>query len=162
MDLENFKLRTKWCSIDLKLKPNLSSEKYIVSANSKQIIEVPVDVDNGDIFINSLTINSFFKIAEGIYHAKNWYSFVEVANISDEDQVFFLEQPIKVQTYDSSNFFEVNFTDFASNFNQQFEVHSFNVEHGNNTKPDISKLLRTDHLNSEEKKVLMKSCKEEV
>ena len=167
VDLDDNMLKTKSCSLALKFKPNLCSDKVIIPANSKKVIKIPVDVENGDIYIEETEINSFLTISEGIYHAKDWYSLVEVKNFSNTEKVLFLEQPIKAQTYDSSNFIEINHIDIMNAITQpqslnQAEVHNFNISESNypnNSKPDLSKLLRLDHLNSEEKKALLKLCK---
>jgi len=66
IDLENKILRVKGKEIKLKFKPNFSSDKYTIPAQSKKIVYIPVDIEEGDIYINSTIVNKHFHITEGI------------------------------------------------------------------------------------------------
>lgn len=145
IDLENKILSTKSVTIPLEMKPKFSSGKYIITENSKQLVKLPVDVEEGDIIVNTITLDNGLLISPGIYNAKNWFSTIEVVNPTGSDQSIFLEQPIKANAYNSQNFIELN------NFN-------VNHEQMNDRIKNLPELLRTDHLNNEEKQKLFKLC----
>lgn len=108
VDLANKVLITRNSILPLEFKPNFMSEKYIVPANSKLIAKLPVDVQNGDIYIKNIVIKPAVYISEGIYTARDWYSSIEVVNFSNLDQEIFLEQPLKVESFTNLNYIEVN------------------------------------------------------
>lgn len=149
VDLANKMLITKNSKIPLKFKPNLMSKNYTIPPNSKLVVKLPVDVENGNIFINNTEVKPKLSIPEGIYFAKNWYSCIEVINSSEHNQTLLLEQPLKVEKFTNDNFTEVN------NFN-------INYNFGNtpSLSNDITNLLRINHLNKEESRALLKVCKE--
>lgn len=147
VDLANQTLITKNAIIPLQFKPNFMSKKYKIPPNSKFIVELPVDVQFGDVYIKKTEINPNINISEGLYHVRDWYSLIEVTNSSNIEQDLFIEQPIKAESFSPENFTEIN---------------NFNIHYNHNTEPpsDILKLLRTDHLNQEEVKALAKVCRE--
>lgn len=132
--------------IPLMFKPNFMSTIYTVPPQNKIIAHLPVDIENGDIHIKPLEINRNLLIPEGIYQSKNWYSFIEVTNYSDEPQNFVIEQPIKVERLDSNQFSEIH------NFSIKSEIE-------NPSDIDIIELIRIDHMNLEEKITIQKICK---
>lgn len=145
VDLLNKFLETKHSKIMLHFKPNFTSGKHIVPSNSKIIVKIPVDVKNGDIIVDNTEINDALHIPEGIYHAENWQSLVEVINTSEKDTILYLEQPLKVTIYNCQEHIEI--------FN--FETQSQKKQ----GKVNFTQLLRTDHLHEEEKTMLLKLCK---
>lgn len=145
VDLANKLLITQNSSLPLNFKPNYMSENYIVPPNSKIIAKLPVDIENGDIYIRNTTIKPGVYIPEGIYCSKGWYSHTEVVNSTNTDQKLFLEQPIKVEP------FATKYVDINLNMScPETEIAS----------KDISQLIRTDHLNKEEKDLICHICRE--
>lgn len=145
IDLSNKTLVTRNSSIPLLFKPNLSSGKYTIFANTKTIVKIPVDYQNGDVFIKQTLIKPNLTISEGIYSAKEWYCPVEICNSSTNDQTLLIEQPLKVNPYSSSQFIEMN------NFNFNCDI--------TEKSPEITKQISISHLNKEEKQGLLKICK---
>lgn len=70
---------------------------------------------------------------------------MELVNYSDNEESIIIEQPLKVENYDTLKFIEIN------NFNYQ--------DHNNTQTVNVKNLLRLDHLNSEEQKEVLKLCK---
>lgn len=152
IDLSNKSLITKNAIIPLCFKPNFMSQKYIIPQNSKFIVKLPVDVRNGDIYIETVELKPDLYIPEGVYLAKEWHSIVEVVNRSEKEQVLFLDQPLKVNEIST----EVHELNYSSNFEYPNSEDQYPIEQ---SCDDITKLIRTDHLNSEEKKTILKLCK---
>lgn len=146
IDLENQTLETGNVVVPLRLKPNFSSGKHLIPPNSKQVIKLPVDIEEGDVFLDSVSFDNGLMISSGIYQAKNWFSIMEIANPTDDEQTLYFEQPIRVTPYVSSDFVELN---------------NFNVIPQEKTEKavELSELLRTSHLNVEEKVQLIRLCR---
>lgn len=145
LDFDISVLETKNTSIPLLYKPNYMSKLYEIPSRSKLICQLPVDIENGSIHIQPTNINSYLTIPEGIYEARNWYSLVEVINFSESPQKFILEQPLKVEA-------------FNTNWS---EIHNYSINNsGSQVTTDISDLIRTHHLNDEEKREIHKLCKQ--
>lgn len=132
VDLANQTLITENSKIPLKLKPNLTSKHYGIPPNSKLVVELPVDVESGNIYMHNIEIKPKLTIPEDIYLAKNWYSHFEVINSSETEQTLFIEQPLKVEKFTSDKFTEVN------NFNV-----TYNLDSMSSLPNNISNLLRT-------------------
>lgn len=146
LNLENNTLVTGNISIPLQLKPNLSSNVFSISPNSKQIAKLPVDREEGDIFLETISLDNGLYISPGLYSANDWFSNVEIVNPTSIEQTIFLEQPIKTNLYESVNFIEFN----------NFNVTPIQYNENNGI---LSEFIRTEHLNNEEKKLLFKLCK---
>lgn len=145
IDLGNKTLVTSQAIIPIHLKPNFTSEKFIIPSSSRVVINVPVDTQNGSFFLPRTFLGSDLFISEGLYHSKKWYSLVEIVNTSGHDKIAYIEQPIKTTPYNDQNYIEVN---------------NFSLEHNcMNDNHDILDSIRTGHLNKEEKQALLKVCK---
>lgn len=108
-------------------------------------MKLPVDVQSGDILVGKTSITPHIHVSEGLYSADNWSSALEIQNISTEDQTLFIEQPIKVEKFNNMEHIEIN---------------NWNLEGPEQiTFTETSKNIRTNHLNSEEKKMLFSLCK---
>lgn len=149
VDLANKLLITKNSKLPLLLKPNFMSQKYILSANSKTIVNLPVDVEEGDILINTTYIKPHLYIPEGVYKAVKWYSNLIVINTSNSSETLFLEQPLKVSEFNKHNYCGLN----------NFEINNNAPNTSSINSDDIANLVRTSHLNIEEKKVIHKLCR---
>lgn len=108
IDLENKQLITGNTVIPLLFKPNLTSGKFLITPRTKAIIKVPVDIENGNFFIPTILIQPEVTISTGVYNSENWYSIVEVNNMSNTDKVILIENPIKVQPLTNSYCIEFN------------------------------------------------------
>lgn len=147
--MSNNLLITKNASIPLNFKPNFTSQRYIVPPRSKQIVKLPVDVETGDIYIKSIKVTPELIISEGLYAALDWHAMIEIANTSNLEQSLFLEHPLRAECL-SRNYEQIN------NLNVNYEAENWN----SSMSKDIIELLRTSHLNPEEKKELFKVCRE--
>lgn len=146
LDFEKSTLSTKGTIIPLLFKPNLISKNYTVPPRSKIIMRIPVDKQEGDVYIKPIHIHELLVIPEGIYKAINWYALVECVNWSNKEQKCFVEQPIKAERLQDKYNIEINHSSITSNDTSKSK--------------DISELIRTSHLNSEETKALYKLCKQ--
>lgn len=145
LDLKDSMLYTKNAQIPLIYKPNLSSEKHTIPGQNKILATLPVDICNGSFLLLKTKITKDTYIAEGIYEAKNYKSIMELVNLSDNDCIVRIQQPIKVQPYDTTKYFEIN---------------NYNISYINPTQQTkIEHLIRTKHLNSEESSQIIKLCK---
>ena len=146
IDFQNSVLETDTITIPIVYKPNYMSKTYAIPSKSKIIALLPVDIQNGDIFIQTNKIRKDLVISEGIYNSKDWFSLIEVSNFSDEDQQFLIEQPIKCAPVGP----------------QIFEVHNFSINNNfdqlENNATNLLNSLRLDHLNVEEKHSIQKLC----
>lgn len=139
-------LKTKNAVNEIKLKPNLASIPIVIPGNSKILAKLPVDIENGDIYINKIELKPNIILSEGLYHAENWHSTIELTNYSQSEEKLCIEQPLKVEKYIASNHVELNNLNFTkSNIPQDISIRD---------------LLRLDHLNTEERKELIKLCKQ--
>lgn len=96
-------------------------------------IKIPVDIENGDVLIEDETVNGI-SIIGGLYVAKNWET--EIMIESKANKKLTIVQPLKSVEF---NHIEIN-----------------NLSISDNTDSDLTRLIRTDHLNNEERKHLLK------
>jgi len=151
-------LITKNATLPLNFKPNFMSENFTIDSNSKHILKLPVDIESGDFFLHKTKIRTDLYIQEGIYNAKNWYSFIEVVNLGPTPQTVFLEQPLKVEPYYSTNYFEIKNFNEPYFSNQYLELNNFDDTNATSItfNGNLFNLIRTDHMNDEEKKTAFK------
>lgn len=147
LDFGNSVLEVNSNLIPIHFKPNLKSKSYDVKPRTKIIAKIPVDVEEGDILIEEIPISQDLVISGGIYKCKNYYSPLEVSNISDSEQSFTIEQPIKAQL-------------LLSNYS---ESHNFYISCDRSSKNNshikqFSDALRLSHLNSEERSSILTLC----
>lgn len=125
------------------------SNKYVISPETKVIVKLPVDIQNGDIYIKSTKISPNLVISEGIYSAVNWYAPIEVSNHSQKEQILLIEHPLMAEKL-SNRYEEINNLNICCDRDQSpLALHE-----------DIINLLRVSHLNTEEQKGLFKVCRE--
>lgn len=131
--------------IDIQLKHNFSSGKLTIPSQSKKLVKLPVSKQNGHIYVNEVELKPNLYISQGLYSADDWCSTVEVTNYSEKDITILLEQPLNAESYNSADFIECN---------------NFNKQEGEEISPkDVTNLIRTNHLNEEERKKLLKLCR---
>ncbi|XP_055840663.1 uncharacterized protein LOC129908283 [Episyrphus balteatus] len=147
IDLENKILVTKNSVVEIHFKPNESSDVLNVPAQSKILAKLPVNKLNGDIILNTIELKPDVFISQGIYRAINGYSTVEITNYSESDENILLEESLQSTEYQPEEYLELN------------NLHITPEEDKTTERKNIEHLLRTDHLNREEKNQLLKLCK---
>lgn len=152
IDLVTRAITTNNAINNINFKTNQSTGILQAPANAKTMLKLPINKTNGTIYINSIELNPTLFISPGLYNVNNGYSFVEITNFSNNAQTFLLESPLAAEQYDEMNFIELN--NFDTGYNNNFE------DDNNQHHPQsLDTLLRTDHLNIEEHKQLLKICK---
>lgn len=137
IDTQNNLLIRDGLTIPLKFKRPIELK---VEPNIETIKVVEVNHANGDIYLPEIRINKNVMIKEGIYTAKNHKTHVMVRNDGDSAEVkvpIIQAQPIK-----KNEVFNINFDE--------------NREH----LTKLNNLIRTEHMNKEEKLAIINLCKE--
>lgn len=112
----------------------------MVKSNSTNVLKLPVKAKNGEILIPETKINQC-TLPALVTTANQGYALVEISNPTCNDIIISIDSPLK--TIPLSN---------------NFECYSFETPL---PKPqNIESLLRTDHMNLEEKQKITKLCKE--
>lgn len=143
IDLSNGLITTPSSTNKILFKPNLSSGLHIIKANCKQILKLPTDIQDNDIILPEIKIQNKFIIPSGVYTARNWHIQAPVINLTNTDQKFLIDQPLKVDLFHHDI--------IECNLKQTYENEQQYVS--------IDKLIRTDHLNNEEKQSIIHLCK---
>nr|CAI5862659.1 unnamed protein product [Callosobruchus analis] len=124
---------------------------FNVHAHEVAALSIPVSLDNGDVIIPESEINGLY-LPETLTTARDGFATTEVYNYSDSTVTVEFRQPLNV-------------IDFSEKVKQNFHIfHMENVVGIQNfetskSKP-ISHIIRTEHLNLEEKDALIKLCRE--
>jgi transposase InsO family protein len=124
--------------IKLFYKPVIGQYEYYIKSNKINEIKIPVDVENGPIFLEEQSIADTVLIG-GLYESFNWETKVLIE--SKQDTVIKINQPIKASPV---NVKEINNIEINENEN----VNNLNYNE------DILNEIRMDHLNDEERKML--------
>lgn len=125
---------------------NRGSELHILDETSKNIVKLPVNIDNGAFWCETTKISDDILISGGLYQARNKFSFMEVINYSQDKQKLCLDTELQVEKYTENDYIEVNAISQVSSNELKDKV-------------DILTQLRTDHLNTEELSALKNLCK---
>lgn len=144
IDLHRFCLETPKSCLKICTQDNPVTEVHVIPAQSKILVNLPVKLKQGDFYNQQTTYNEHLEISEGLYNSANGHSNMLIINKSLEDQQLYLEQPLEIIPYNQNHFVEIN-----------------NITSDNGSLQHIDKhvsTLKTDHLNSEEKKALMQLC----
>lgn len=127
-------------------------EMYSITINAHEAIttNVPVLCNNVDIIIPETTVGKLY-IPETLTTAKNGYAQTELYNFTDETVALQFPEPLKV--WMMPDFHKENF-DF-------FHIEDFLPQepYPKQNLTDIRNLIRSDHLNTEEKSYLFKLLK---
>lgn len=115
---------------------------YIIPAQTKKIIQIPVNIEKGDVFIEEQYISGCF-INECVSCVKNNKTLVQITNPTENDIALSIQKPI--QTYA---------------FNEQTLQHEIDTNAADARTRDVLSRLRTEHLNPEEKINLTRLCTE--
>lgn len=143
IDLAHSKLTTDKVEIPLLFKPNYISKQYTILPRSKLLAEVPVDVQNGEVYLKPAILHGNLLIPEGIYNSREYYATVEVVNYSNQQHTFVIEHPLKGERFEN----------YHSEINEQKMY-----DHMSTDSKSITQLIRTEHLNQEEKRAIEKLC----
>lgn len=143
IDIPNLILETSRVKMPLLTTPRFLSPTFKIPERSKQIIQVPVDLNQGQFYIKPIIVREKLIIPEGVYISQNNNAFMEIINFSNLEQTVLFEKPIKTLPLE----------EYQTNTNY------LNIIDSNDSDPiDIMALIRSNHLNPEEKSVLTKIC----
>ncbi|XP_041451922.1 uncharacterized protein LOC121405328 isoform X2 [Drosophila obscura] len=144
IDVDKRQLRTATTETQIWQTQCRATEVYTIEAGTKRVIQVPVQLQDGEFLINKTKIKPNMEISEGLYKATAGQSLVEITNYSEEDQELFLEEPLVVSELKAQEHIEIN------NIESRTDI-------GNKGIPFHK--IRTDHLNEEEITELKRLCK---
>ena len=113
LDFSTSTLETNKIKLPLLYKPNYQSPAYKIPPRSKMIIKIPVDIENGEIYIKPVYINEQVVIPEGLYTSRNWHAIIEIINFSNKKPTAVFEQPVKVEQSKDYKI-EINHTSISS------------------------------------------------
>lgn len=117
-----------------------------VKAHTGHRIRIPVNIDKGYILIPQQKIQHL-EIMHCLTQAHQGYAWTEIVNKQENDISLTMHEPLQVQQIDLDDF-EIFHIDLKPNDLNDYNNHS-----------EINNLIRTDHLNSEEKLSIEKLCK---
>lgn len=138
IDYKNKLLTTKTATNPIKVYDSRNANLYedIIPAGSSKLLKIPVNLHEGDAFIEEQTISNCI-IGECFTTVKNNRAIVEVKNPSRSDVIFSMDQAVSA---------EINNHEYTP-LNQQPQ-----------RVKDVLARLRTDHLNIEERANLELLC----
>ena len=116
----------------------------VISARSEQVVRIKTSVKNGEIIIPYQKMHNC-EIPNSLSVAKDGYALTTVLNNSSQPVTLDISEPFLVEKFDDKNLEKIE----LNNINENIEKPKFNPE-----------LIRTDHLNSEEKTKIINLCKE--
>lgn len=147
IDTKNHKLILPDRTIDLEIR-TLEPPSITLNANNSQIIKLPVSQTKGNIFLPKDIQIKDAIIPSGVYKAKQGYAKVLARNYGDT-LTFHWTKPAK--TYELDKMIEIN----------HMSTHPYN-DHPQNYIANLENLIRTDHLNKEEKHKLFEILKQNL
>lgn len=150
IDLAAHSLETEFTKIPIILYHNpqcLNSHEITIPAQTTQLIRVPTDIAQGNIYIEEQTISGCY-ITECISIAENNLTIIQISNPWDTDIVIPIKNPICAQIFNEETFPISHVTDTT--------LHTYTSER---TREVLSQ-LRIEHLNAEETVNLINLCKE--
>lgn len=112
----------------------------LIKANTTTNVKIPVKIKEGEIYIPEIILNQCV-IPAVVTRSEKGYAYVEVNNPTCNDVIISLTAPVNATTLENN-----------------FDCFSFETPLPKST--DIELLLRTDHMNPEEKAKILKLCKE--
>lgn len=123
VDFKNSVIYTEKTKIPIKYResPQIQPCCYNISANSITPIEIPVNISNGDIFIQSHEINDCY-FPEIITTAKNNFAYVEITNPTNNDVLLKITEPTNATP--------------LNDIKKEFEFYNLNFQ---NLRQDIDK-----------------------
>lgn len=128
LEMRNLKIPFNLEYSTTKLKPN--------TAVAKNFVKIPVSLENGDVLLPEINFK-YFSIPECISHAKNGICLIPISKSTKENIQINFSERIPVQSISET------------------EIGAPQIE---NTKFKLAKIIRTTHMNSEEKREILKLC----
>ena len=154
IDLMNKQLIGKNIKLPFKYRgPEEVKFTFSLEPNERKIKQIPVSVYSGEIIVNPRKINDLI-ITPILSHAKQGFAVIEIVNPSDKRIEVTLNEPLEVDAFNQNVFETYTLDNIVQNIN------NFNSNKNNNMKYNMEQLIRTDHLNSEEKQAIIKLCNE--
>lgn len=143
IDLINSKLITPVTTIPIKYQPSQVNQifKLRINPHTQVIANVPVKQNNGDVLVPHQIIQKC-EIPATLSKAQNGFAKIQISNKTDEDIIMNLTQPINSFPFIESN----------------YEFYHLDSQKTGNTKFNAEKLIRTSHMNEEEKSHILKLC----
>lgn len=115
---------------------NLNLYEDVIPANSSKIVKVPINLHDGEAFIDEQIISNCI-IKECLTTVKNNRGFLEITNPTSHDLVFSMDRAIQAEVYN---------------------IQDARTVQSNDRAKEVLSRLRTDHLNEEERINLEKLC----
>lgn len=115
-----------------------------IEPRSEQVIKVRTSIPNGEIIIPHQKFHNC-EIPECLTIARNSQAITTILNNTTSPVTLDFSVPLVVERFDRQSIEQINFNNFDETPKQ---------------KTDVSKLIRTEHLNSEEKEKIINLCKE--
>lgn len=122
---------------------------FSINAHEIAIKKLPVNHFKGDILFNEGYINDLY-IPETLTTANSGFATVEIHNYTNERIAVTLDEPISV----------IPFPDSMKEHFEFFHAEQFLSPEKLSKTYNIDKLIRTEHLNSEEKREIISICRE--
>ena len=148
IDLVNKKLIGPNLEIPFKFRQHTEVDFcFSVNPQEKTVKMLPVSIFEGEIITKPGRISELY-IPQILSVSENGFALIEIQNPTDNTVTINLDEPLPVDPFDG-NQFEIFTMD---------HLHNPNINKSQTKKSKISPLLRTDHLNSQEKILLNKLC----
>ena len=136
IDLKDNQLITRYASNPIKMYNSCNLYEDIIPAGTSKIIRIPIDIADGDAFINEQILCNCI-IHECITTVANNCGYLEIENPTQNDIIFSLDRPAHADL---------------------FNTECISTLQGNTRVQDVISRLRTNHLNQEEKANLITLC----
>jgi RNase H-like domain found in reverse transcriptase/Reverse transcriptase (RNA-dependent DNA polymerase)/Integrase zinc binding domain len=147
IDFTNKRLISDRVSIPIKFRqPSDIQFQFSVGPFEKLLRSLPVNIEEGEILIKETRIGELF-IPETLSVARHGLAVVEIVNQTNKTLTTTLNEPICVDPFVSCEYEIYNF----NYFDKTLKLESCE-------KSIIDDLIRTEHMNSEEKKSMFKLC----
>lgn len=142
IDIENNRLKNRKTSIPYYFRDDFSSYKF--DLNPLEIItkKVPVNISEGEILIHPYNKNGIY-IPEILTFARGGLAKIEIHNHLNRHNIITFHGPYS-----------------CTPVNNQVEIYNCNLLPPDTDKIDIRSLIRTEHLNGEEKEAIIELCQE--
>lgn len=147
IDLPNQTLTNNYIQIPFYYRqPHETSFTFEIPPHETLIKDYPVSIDNGEIIIPECSIDNLLYIPETVTNAKNGRAYFEIYNYNNKTIVTTLDEPLFV--YPLNNNFEI----------YNFDVNCISNTEQNSTNQRIDHLIRSSHMNPEERTQILKLC----
>lgn len=148
INLTNQKLTGNDIEIPFKYRETAETKlSFSVNPNERTMKKLPVNIINGEILINELYLGQL-RIPEILTRAENGFAIIEVQNPTDKLISITLTEPLKATNFIDTAYEIYKFESFENNTENDFLQN----------KEDIKNLVRTSHMNEEEKKAIFSLC----